>query len=418
MSRGITLCIVGAGSSYTPELVEGILAHTIDELPVAALRLHDIHTERMDITASLARRMIAHAGRDISVDSGTDLEAMLEGADFVITQIRVGGMAARARDERIPLKYGVIGQETTGPGGMFKALRTIPAMLEICRTVERVVPEAFVLNYTNPSGMVTEAMKKHTNARFIGLCSGMPGIVRRLSEKLADRFPDLKVYCVGLNHLGFAYRMVSGGKDVTEEAIRLVVDRKIGTAEFARFLGAVPLSYLNNYFHHAKRVEKALAGEKTRAETIEQIEQEVFAQAADPATVTKPEALAKRGGGGYSAVTFSFLKAILNDTGAELVCTVQNGGAVDGIEHDAGVEVTCRVGKDGPEPIPVGAMPLAFRGLVQAVKAYETLTVEAAIHRERGLVVQALLTHPLVGDLDTAVPLVDEMLQAHGLDYR
>ncbi|MBN1672862.1 MAG: 6-phospho-beta-glucosidase [Kiritimatiellae bacterium] len=417
MSHAITLAIVGAGSSYTPELIAGILDQPHEDLPVRAIRLHDIRSERMDVIAGLARRMVAHQDRDIAIESGTDLEAALAGARFVITQIRVGGMAARRLDEEIPLSYGVLGQETTGPGGMFKALRTIPPMLEIGRAVARVAPDAFILNYTNPSGIVTEAVAKHTRARIIGLCSGMPGIIARLKTQLAARFPNLQVYCVGLNHLGFVHRVLADGRDVTEEALDIAAEQAGDAGELIRLLRAVPISYVHYYLRRRDKLRQARAREKSRAETVMEIEKEVFEQAADPERRTKPPALQKRGGGGYANITFSFMKAILHDTGLELPCTVRNRGAVAGIEHDAGVEIVCRVGKDGPTPLPVGPIPLAFRGLVQAVKAYETLTVRAAVERSRALVIQALLAHPLVGDKDIAVPLADELLQAHNLAF-
>jgi len=423
MSRGLTLCIVGAGSSYTPELVSGLLAQPQDELPVSAVRLTDINPERLAVMAGLAERMVRHAGREVAVHKDTELERMLEGADFVITQIRVGGMKARYLDESIPLKYGIIGQETTGPGGMFKALRTIPPMLDIARKVTEVCPEAFILNYTNPSGIITEAVTKHARARLIGLCSGIPGMQKRLRAALASRYPNLKTYCVGLNHFGFVHRMVSDGRDVTAEAIEAAYGKDgplAGdgqTAQLCRLIGAVPISYVNYYFHRGRRLADARSAPQTRAQQVEQIEREVLCEAADPQTVAKPKALSKRGGGGYADITFSVMKAILNDTGAELPANVPNHGAVRAMEEDAVVEVVCRVDRRGAAPLPVGRVPLAFAGLVQAIKAYETLTVEAAIARSRRLAVLALMNHPLAGDLDVIGPMVSEMLEAHGLRF-
>ena len=426
MSRGIILCIVGAGSSYTPELIAGLLDFSHEELPVTELRLHDLAADRLEVMGGLARRMLAAAGRPIVLRVGQDLPALLDGVNFVVTQIRVGGMAARALDEKIPLKYGVIGQETTGPGGMFKALRTIPPMLEIARTVERVAPDAFILNYTNPSGIIAEAVTRHTGARLIGLCSGIPGLQARLRELLEPEFGPVRTYCVGLNHLGFVHRFLAAdGREITGAALA-VLERAASAAEdhagvappeWMRLLHAVPMGYLRYYYARKQTVEQALAKPQTRAEEIMEIERRIFAEAADPQTIGKPEALAKRGGGGYAGVTFQFLRAIHFNTGDELVCTVPNAGAVEGIEAAAGVEVVCRVDAAGAHPLPVGPIPLAFRGLVQAVKAYETLAVEAAIHQNRSLAIQALLNHPLVGDLATAEALVDEMLAAHGLHY-
>lgn len=422
MQRDIVIAIVGAGSSYTPELVEGLLATPGVEIPLRELRLCDVDERRLGTMAGLTRRMCDHAGRRIAVLAGRELERLVAGADFVVCQIRVGGMDARQLDETIPLKYGIIGQETTGPGGMFKALRTIPWMLHIARTVERVAPQAFLLNYTNPSGIVAEAVLNHSRVRFVGLCSGIPGLQEHIAKALGDRWPDLRTYCVGLNHLGFIHRFVSGAQDVSAAAVAALADstRAAGDADGAALIEALqayPISYLRYYYRRAAVVTAARHRAKTRAEAIREIEAEVFADAAQPERATKPAALARRGGGGYAAITSQFLRAILHDRGDERVCTVLNGSAVDGLPGDAGVEVVCRVDAHGAVPLPVGPIPLAFRGLVQAVKTYETLTVRAAIERSRVVALQALLAHPLCGDLDIASPLLDEMLAAHGLDF-
>ena len=425
MPGPMTVCIVGAGSSYTPELVDGLVRRDPARLPVGEIRLTDIDPKRLEVMAGLTRRMIAQAGRAPAVATDTRLEAMLDGADFVITQIRVGGMRARYLDESIPLTYGVLGQETTGPGGMCKALRTIPPMLDIARAVERVCPRAFVLNYTNPSGIVTEAVRRHTGARLIGLCSGMPAIQRDLAAKLAADFPDLRSYCVGLNHFGFVYRITSAGRDVTAEAIEALhargrgdaADGAASDAALARLLGAIPIGYAHYFFHRGRKFREAQAAPMTRAHVVEQIERDVFAEAALPDAASKPQALARRGGGGYAEVTFEVMDAIANDTGSEITVSTTNGAAVEGIEPDAVVEATCRIDSRGAHPLPVGPLPLAFRGVAQALKAYETLTIAAAVQRSRRLALLALANHPLVGDLDVAEPMLDEMLAAHGLAY-
>lgn len=422
MNRSITVAIIGAGSSYTPELMDGFLGFDPTRLPVAEFRLFDVHAERLGVMAGLAGRMVRRHGRPIAVKTCTRLEEALEGADFVITQIRVGGMQARWLDESIPLKYGILGQETTGPGGMFKALRTIPAMLEIARAVERVAPQAFILNYTNPSGIVTEAVTRHTGAKILGLCSGIPLIIEEIKKDFGADYPGLHAYCVGLNHLGFIHRIVSGGKDVIGEIIERMAARtsrhgKDADAlnQFAVEIGAIPIGYLDYYFRRGRLVKKLQAQEKTRAQQIMELEKAVFAEAAAPGADQKPETLGKRGGGGYSAVTFAAMDALRNDTGEELAISVPNQGTVDGIEADEVVEVVCRIGRNGATPIPVGPIPLAFRGLVQAVKAYEVLTVEAAMTHDRRLLKQALLNHPLVGDAEVIDPMLDELIAAHGL---
>jgi 6-phospho-beta-glucosidase len=426
MQDNLVICIVGAGSSYTPELIEGIINQPAGRLPVAALRLFDPDVGRLGVMAGLAERMFRAAGRAVEVRSGARLEPLLAGADFVITQIRVGSMAARHLDESIPLRYGLIGQETTGPGGLFKALRTIPPMLAIARTVAAAAPQAWILNYTNPSGIITEAVTRHTSAKFIGLCSGIPDIQQTLKQRFAGEYPDLRSYCVGLNHLGFIHRITAGGRDVTSAVLAaLAEDEKRGMPgspgalpwSFCRELGAIPIAYLNYYFHRGREVEHLRRLEKSRARQVMEIEQAVLAQAADPAVAAKPEALKQRGGGGYAGITFAVMTAMAHDTGEELVASVKNGDAVEGLPAEAVVEVVCRVDRRGATPLKVGPIPSAFRGLVQAVKAYELLAVQAAVERSRLRVKQALMNHPLAGDLDVIEPLVDELLKAHGLDF-
>jgi len=424
MSRSLSMCVVGAGSSYTPELVEGLLQQDPALLPVRELRLTDINEERLAIMAGFTERAVRHTRCDVTVASDTRLPPMIEGADFVVTQIRVGGMKARHLDESIPLEYGIIGQETTGPGGMFKALRTIPPMIEIGSTVASAAPDAFILNYTNPSGIVTEAVSRYTKARIIGLCSGIPEMQQSIIARLSPRYPDLRVHTVGLNHFGHIHRVLSGERDITAEVMEFLAQEQ-GEHEgwggvdgrLIRLLQAWPIGYVGYFYHRGNAVEHAQAANQTRAQQIESIEREILAEAADPEVVGKPNALSRRGGGGYSRLMFSVMRAIVNDTGEELTANVPNNGSIDGIEDDAVVEVVCRVDRRGAHPLPVGPIPLAFRGLVQALKAYETLTVEAAVHRSRKLAVLALLNHPLVGDLDVIEPLLDEMLDAHHLEF-
>jgi 6-phospho-beta-glucosidase len=430
--KKLNICIVGAGSSYTPELIDGLLHHPESEIPVSEIHLTDRNAERLGIMAGLSGRMITASGRQIRLKHSTNLAEMAKGSDFVVTQIRVGGMAARYLDESIPPKYGMIGQETTGPGGMFKALRTIPQMIEVANTVAKAAPNAYILNYTNPSGIIAEAVLKHTKAKLMGLCSGIPGMQAYLTEQLAKDYPGFKSYSVGLNHLGFIYRMVSKGKDVTGEVIdRLYREEqkhqkkgkrnnaRMGEAALAKKLGAIPIGYLYYFFYRTQVVkEEQGKGHETRAQQVMKIEKAVLKEAANPSCRSKPQALINRGGGGYSDVTFGFLKAIHHNRPSEMVCSVLNRGAVDGIDDNAGVELSCRVDGRGATPLKVGKIPLAFRGLVQSVKAYESLTVEAAVKRDRNLVIQALLNHPLAGDISRIEPMVDEMLKAHKLNFK
>ncbi len=421
----LVLSVVGAGGSYTPELISGVAKRPHEELPIGEIRLVDINHERLEIMAGLTRRMLDASDRKIKVTSSTELSKALEDVDFVVTQVRVGGMSARHLDESIPLRYGVIGQETTGPGGMFKALRTIPVMIEIAEEVTRLSPNAMILNYTNPSGVITQAVLNHTEARLVGLCSGIPGLQDLLAGVLTPRFGPIETRCVGLNHVGFIHDVSADGVAVTREAIKEATSQLASvSAELERWcalselLGAFPIpGYCNYYFHRSKSVAMQQEADRTRSQQIMEIEKEVFREAADPSTSSAPVALAKRGGQGYSNITFAVLQAMVSGNPADLAMSVRNDGTVTGLPDDASVEVVCRVDGNGATPLHVGEIPLAFRALVQAVKAHETLTIEAAITRRRDLALQALLAHPLVGDLDLAEPLVDELLEAHGLDF-
>lgn len=422
----LRVAVVGAGGSYTPELVSGIAARDPDRLPIGALRLVDVNGDRLEVMAGLTRRMLEATERRIEVTATTDLSTALRDVDFVVTQIRVGGMAARHLDESIPLRYGVIGQETTGPGGMFKALRTIPVMIEVAEEVVRQSPQAMILNYTNPSGVITQAVLNHTSARLVGLCSSIPGLQKMVADLLGKRFGAVETRCVGLNHLGFVHEVRAGGEDVTAAAIEEVADQLSEVSpgmqrwcELARVLGAFPVpGYSEYYFRRAGSLARQQAATQTRAEQIMEIESELFAQAADESTASVPEALARRGGQGYSAITFAVMEAMVTGVRTDLAMSVLNRGTVHGLPDDASVEVVCRVDASGAEALPVGELPLAFGGLVQAVKAHETLTIEAAVTRGRDLALRALLAHPLVGDLDVAEPMLDELLEAHRLDFR
>lgn len=407
------LVIIGAGSSYTPELIEGVIDHH-DELPFTQIALMDIDAERLAILDGLTRRMLARADMPISVTATTDLAAALEGATFVNSLIRVGGMAARVQDERIPLKYGILGQETTGPGGMMKALRTIPAMLDVAHAMERACPDAWLINYTNPSGVIAEALGKHSRARFVGLCSGPAGWIKAILSRMGVDPARARVEWAGLNHLGFATRVWVDGQDATDEAIGAVAGRWSVDGDLIRALGAIPASYLRIFYHHDEMLAEALEpGRRTRGEEVREIEAELLRQYADPALAEKPPLLAKRGGGGYADVAFATMHALHHDTGARQIVQVLNQGAIDGLPDDASVEVESALDARGAHPLRYGALPLSIRGLVQAVKAYESLTVQAAVERSARVAMQALLSHPLVASYAVAREMLPELLAAN-----
>jgi 6-phospho-beta-glucosidase len=407
------LVIVGGGSSYTPELIDGLIQHK-ETFPVDEICLTDINEQRLDILAGLSRRMIARAGVPVQVTATTDRREALDGADFVNCLIRVGGMDARIQDEKIPLKYGVIGQETTGPGGMMKALRTIPVMLELANDMVAACPQAWLINYTNPSGIMAEALGKYTRVKFLSLCSGPAGWIGSVLRRMNVSPERANVEWIGLNHLGFLTRVWVDGVDATEQAIEAAAESWNVDPEWIRSLGAIPASYLRYFFHTGLVLEEyRQPGHQTRGEVVKEIEAELLRQYADPNLSEKPELLRRRGGGGYSDVAIGAMKAIYANTGERQVVQVLNGGAVEDLPTDASIEAACVVDKTGAHPLHYGCLPLPIRGLIQAVKAYESLTVQAAVERSKRVALQAMMAHPLVPGWEVAKPLFEELLQAN-----
>ena len=407
------LVIVGAGSSYTPELVQGVVEH-YPEMPFTQLCLMDVNERRLEVLDGLTRRMLAKADLPIEVTATTERRRALERATFVNCLIRVGGMDARICDEQIPLQYDIIGQETTGPGGMMKALRTIPVMLELAHDVVDVCPDAWLINYTNPSGIIAEALGNHSRVQYVGLCSGPMSWIEEILAHMGVDPKRANVDWVGLNHLGFAVRVWVDGCDVTGQAVEAVAGHWSVDSDWLRALGAIPASYLSHYYHHTTVVREAKQpGRRTRGHEVREIEAELLHQYADPSLDVKPALLAKRGGGGYSAVAHAAMRAIHHNEGDRQIVQVLNRGAVDGIPADAAVEVACLMDGLGPHPIRIGEIPLSIRGLIQAVKAYESLTVQAALEGSKRIALQALMSHPLVPSWEAARPLLDDLLAAN-----
>lgn len=427
MENAIKLAVIGGGSSYTPELVDGVIRR-VDELPVKHVALVDIPDgqEKQDVVANLVRRMIERAGLDIEVSATLERDRAIRGADFVVTQFRVGGLSARAQDERIPLKYNVIGQETTGPGGFAKALRTVPVALEIAGDVERFAPNAWIINFTNPSGIVTEAITRYTRARCIGLCNVPIGMQRAIAAGLGVSSQTVRVEFIGLNHLSWARRITVNGKDVTSN----ILAHDTVKAQFERMgpqgaradalleaLGMVPSYYLRYYYFHDVIVEEqkkqVQEGKGTRAEQVMAIEKELFKRYADPNLSEKPPELSQRGGAWYSEAALSVISAIYNDKDEVHVVNVPSRGSVPDLPHDAVVEVNCLINGRGAHPIPTSQWPASVRGLAQHVKAYEQLTVEAAVEGDEQLAYLALLNHPLVPGASTASSLLEDILHVN-----
>ncbi len=411
--QGMKFTIVGAGSSYTPELLEE-MALRREQLPVRELMLYDIDEKRLEIMEGFCGRFAEKLGLSLEIKSTTDLIRALYGADFADTQIRVGGNRQRVKDEKIPMRYGLVGQETTGAGGMMKAFRTIPVMLEVAKKMEQEAPEGWLVNYTNPTGLVTEAVTRYTKARIAGFCSG--GIFPKMWAKAALGVPYEQVQYdyVGLNHMNFISNITLNGRPATEEEfLKIAAENGDVDLELIKLLGVIPSPYLQWYFHTDERVARCKKAPQTRGEYVQELEKEVFAAYGDKTNCHKPAALAKRGGGGYSEVAMSFVNAVYNNVDTKMVVNVPNQGAVPFLPDSAVVEIGCLVNKTGMQPLHVAKVPEMCWGLIAAVKNYEQLAVEAAVEGDLRKMKLALLAHPLVRQWEYVEKLVPELLEAN-----
>lgn len=419
------IAVIGGGSSYTPELMEGIINHK-DSLPVTEVVLIDIPEgqEKVSINTAFAKRMAEKAGLPISVRYTLDRREGLKDASFVIAQIRVGGLDAREKDERIPLKYDVIGQETTGPGGFFKALRTIPVMLSICRDMEEVCKDAWLINFTNPSGIITEAILKNTKVKCIGLCNVSINMRYDAAERLSVSPDELDCRFIGLNHLSVMNHAYYQGKDrildaVSVENTESVVKNIQKDAEMdavAKELGCLLSPYMQYFYtekealQHEKMEAIGLTG--TRAAQVKEVEKNLFECYKDVNLREKPAALAKRGGARYSMAAICLIDSIYNDTNDVQVVDVFNNGIIPQLPDDVVIEVNCRIGRNGAAPL-ASDVPASVLGLISQIKAYEEYTIEAAITGDRNKALIALLNNPLIHDVRDAKGILNELLEVH-----
>lgn len=403
--------IVGAGSSYTPELLDEMIVRR-ESLPIDELVLYDIDSHRLEVMEGFCKRYSAKRDFLIKIRSTTDIDDALYGAAFVDTQIRVGGNKQRVKDEKIPLKYGLIGQETTGAGGMMKAFRTIPVMLDVARHMEKSSPDGWLINYTNPAGLVTEAVKRYTNANIAGFCSG--GIFPKMWAKrsMGIDYNRVQYDYVGLNHLNFISHITIDGRPVTEKEFETLAETNddVG-ADIQKLLGCLTSPYLQYYYKTGQRVEELKAKSQTRGEYVQDLEKIVFAGYADENNADIPKELYKRGGGGYSEVAMNFVNAVYNNVDTEMVVNVQNKGAVPFLPDDGVVEINCLVNKRGMAPIHKSYIPAPCWGLISEVKNYEMLAVEAAVEGNVTKMKQALLAHPLVREYSVVEKLVPDLLK-------
>ncbi|MGP7252255.1 6-phospho-beta-glucosidase [Klebsiella pneumoniae] len=423
---GLKIVVIGGGSSYTPELIEGLL-NRYHEMPVASLWLVDIEEgeEKVEIIAGLARRMIAKAGLTIEVVATLDRESALRDADFVCSQFRAGCLDARISDERISLKYGLIGQETNGLGGFANACRTIPIALEIAADMERLCPDAWLLNFTNPSGMVTEAILRHSRIKAVGLCN-VPVIMQKGITTLLQCADEKEVVMqvAGLNHFIFVRQILHKGKEWLPEVIAEInagrdplVPRNIPPfrwpSHLLQGLGMIPCAYLRYYYMKDDLLRQELAeagGEGTRGEVVKQLEKILFDQYRDPHLAVKPKALEGRGGQYYSEAACELMNAIYNDKRIIMHVNTRNNGAINGLPDDCAVEVSSLITASGPLPLNVAPFPEDTLRLLQLMKSFERLTIEAALTGNRHTAWRALMLNPLIVSGEKLELALDEVI--------
>ncbi|MTD37595.1 6-phospho-beta-glucosidase [Erwinia sp. CPCC 100877] len=430
MSKGIKIVTIGGGSSYTPELVEGFIKR-YDELPVRELWLVDIEAgkEKLEIVGEMAKRMVKAAGVDCEVHLTLDRREALKDADFVTTQLRVGLLDARILDERIPLSHGMIGQETNGAGGIFKALRTVPVILDIVEDMKELCPNAWLINFTNPAGMVTEAVLRYGNwDKVVGLCNIPVNAVFEEAALLGEDNRDLFFQFAGINHLHWHTITDKNGKDRTDELIKVMYGQDDAKSIVANIkdnnliweqvenLHMVPCPYHNYYYYTDKMLAEELEDFKnngTRAEKVKEIEHELFELYKDPNLDYKPKQLAERGGARYSDAACEIINSIYNDKRTTMTVSTKNNGTITDLPAESAVEVTCTITGKGPVPYNFGSFEPEQRGLLQVMKSMEELTIKAAVTGDYGTLLQAFTMNPLITSGDVAKEVMDELLEAH-----
>lgn len=423
-ANGLKITVIGGGSSYTPEIVEGFIRN-YDQMPIRELWFVDIEEgqHKLDIVGNLAKRMIEKSGLPIEVHLTLDRRRAIEGADFVTTQMRVGLLAARKLDEHIPIQHGVIGQETTGPGGMMKALRTVPVILDICRDIEELAPNAWMLNFTNPAGIVTEAVLKHSKVRSVGLCNSPINVQKFLAAEYQVPEKDVLPEFVGINHLHWVTSALVRGEEKLPELLdggKSYTAKNVPTfgwdADFLKSLGAIPTYYLKYFYMTDKMfadMKTSLEKDGTRADIVSRVEKELFELYQDVNLDVKPKQLEQRGGAFYSEAAVNLMNSIYNDKRDIQALNVANGNTFDFLPADASIEVNCVVTGQGPVVLAPQHVPEHVKGLMHAVKVYEKLTIDAATTGDRGIALQALAHHPLIPSVDVAKKVLDELLEAH-----
>ncbi|WP_163101481.1 6-phospho-beta-glucosidase [Peribacillus alkalitolerans] len=429
MTTNLKIAVIGGGSSYTPELIEGFIKR-YKELPVEDIWLVDIHEgqEKLETIAKLSQRMVNHANLPITIHRTFNREEALKNAQFVITQMRVGMLDARIKDERIPLQHGMIGQETNGAGGLFKGLRTIPVLLEIAEEMEQLCPEAWLINFTNPAGMVTEALLRYSNhKKIVGVCNLPYHTTVSIAKLLGVPKEDVYIQFAGLNHLVHGLSVMVNGEDKTELVIELLSNPDIQLTmrniaplpwqpDFMKSMGVILCPYHRYYFKSKEILDEELLAFQsgtTRAEVVKRLEADLFELYKEENLAIKPPQLEKRGGAYYSDAACNLISSIYSDKGDIQTLNVRNNGAISSLSAHSAVEVNCVVTKNGPIPLAVGELPVQVNGLVQQIKSFEVVAAEAAVTGSYEKALLALCINPLVPSDELAKKVLDDLLNAH-----
>ncbi|MCI5774395.1 MAG: 6-phospho-beta-glucosidase [Erysipelotrichaceae bacterium] len=429
--KKLKIVTIGGGSSYTPELIEGFIKR-YDQLPVTELWLVDIEEgkEKLEIVGNLAKRMVEKAGVPMHIHLSLDRQEALKDADFVTTQMRIGLLQARIKDERIPLSHGVIGQETNGFGGMFKAFRTIPVILDIVKDMERLCPNAWLINFTNPAGMVTEAVLRYTNfKKVIGLCNVPIGMVKGFADILKVDMERVTMEIQGLNHHIYATDVYVDGHSVFDKILDAYCNMSkkdnismkniyslVYSPSLIKGLGAIPCPYHNYYYFTKEQLEKELkeyAEGKVRAEVVKKVEDELFEIYKDVNLAVKPKQLEERGGAHYSDAACNLICSLYTNKQDIQYVNVRNNGAIANLPADSAVEIACIITSDGPKPIAVGELRPQINGNIQMIKSFERMVCEAAVTGNRDLAIAAANANPLCPSDKLANIIFDELLEAH-----
>jgi 6-phospho-beta-glucosidase len=417
--------VIGGGSTYTPELVSGFLAR-MDKFPLSELWLMDIDPQRLEIVGGFAQRIVESHGSPFIVVLSTDQRAAVSGASYVTTQLRVGQMEARRRDEYLGQRHGLIGQETTGIGGMAKAMRTIPVILKIAEDMRQLAPGAILVNFTNPAGLVAQALSQYApDVLSVGVCN-VPittkmSILERL-EKVTGQYIDperAELQTLGLNHLSWHRGFTIDGENVWPQVMDSYLadlraqEHPEWDIRSLEVLGMIPNYYLQYYYYTAKKLAAQANWPPSRADEVIEVEEALLRQYADPALKEPPADLMKRGGAYYSTVATQLLTAHYNNLGETHVVNIPNQGAVPEWPAHWVLEMPASVSRSGIQPLPTQPLPLACFGLIAQVKSFELLTVEAAVHGDREAAYQALLAHPLGPSADRVQAVLDDLLETH-----